>query len=323
MQLLDLPLDVFKNIILFTVQDQGLHPDPKEVEKAEFNACLCVAVNASSTVLPVLWGQEKDEKTQLEGGTWENCLAIASWMGNLTLVESLNRGTDPYSFFGRPSWAAAAQGHLDILQFFLKQGALPYEPNFTHITDLELGETPIGAAAYMGHDSIVKLYLQPPYFGPGVQEEEAKAIFVAAQGNQPQTLQTLLEHYTQNRPHPDFLAIIDAALLWSCRRGSPDATRVLLEYGAHPNETDKSPRSCLQHAAIAGDAATVKLLLDAGASIEASRYINKRTIPRLNETWRKKYRDALTEAKRRNYLAVVRVIEEKQREIAETKTAEE
>ncbi|KAK8094282.1 hypothetical protein PG997_000967 [Apiospora hydei] len=105
--------------------------------------------------------------------------------------------------------------------------------------------------------------------------------------------------------------------------GGPDATRLLLEYGAHPNETDKSPRSCLQHAAIAGDADSVKMLLDAGASIEASRYINKRTVPRLNETWRKKYRDALTEAKRRNYVAVVRVIEEKQREIAETKAVEE
>ncbi|KAK8086755.1 hypothetical protein PG994_001729 [Apiospora phragmitis] len=242
-------------------------------------------------------------------------------MGNLTLVESLNKGSDPPSFFGRPSWAAAAQGHLDVLQFFLKQGALPYEPTFTHITDLELGETPIGAAAYMGHDDIVQLYLQPPYFSAGVQEEEAKAIFVAAQGNQPQTLRTLLEHYKQTQQ--DFLEILDAALLWSSRRGSPDATRVLLEYGAHPNETDKSPRSCLQHAAIAGDAAIVKLLLDAGASMEASRYINKRTNPKLSETWRKKYRDALTEAKRRNYVAVVRVIEEKKREIDETKTAED
>lgn len=236
------------------------------------------------------------------------------------MVESLNRGSDPPSFFGRPSWAAAAFGHLDVLQFFLRQGALPYEPTFRHITDLVLGETPLGAAAYMGHNDVVQLYLQPPNFCPEVQNEEAKAIFVAAAGNQPQTLRTLLEHRRQTQQ--DFLEMIDAALLWSSRRGAPDATRVLLEYGAHPNETDKSPRSCLQHAAIAGDAATVKLLLDAGASMEASRYINKRTSPELNDRWRKKYRDALTEAKRGNYAAVVRVIEEKQRKIGETKAVE-
>ncbi|KAK8134188.1 hypothetical protein PG984_006200 [Apiospora sp. TS-2023a] len=298
-------------------------PDPKQVERIQFSACLCLAINSSSTVLPVLWGQERNEKTQFEGGTWENALAIASSMGDLTLVESLNRGSDPPSFFGRPSWAAAAFGHLDVSQFFLKQGALPYEPTFHHVTDLVLGETPLGAAAYMGHDDIVQLYLQPPYFCPGVQKEEAKAMFVAAEGNQPRTLRTLLEHRKRTQPQ-DFLEMLDAALLWSSKRGAPDATRVLLEYGAHPNETDKSPRSCLQHAAIAGDAATVQLLLDAGASLEASPYINKRTVPRLNDRWRKKYKDALTEAKRRNYVAVVRVIEEKQREIGgETKAAEE
>lgn len=173
----------------------------------------------------------------------------------------------------------------------------------------------------MGHDYIVQLYLKPPYFCPRLHMEEAKAIFVAAEGNQPRTLRTLLEHRKQTRE--DFLEMMDAALLWSSRRGAPDATRVLLEYGAHPNETDKSPRSCLQHAAMAGDAATVQLLLDAGASIEASPYINKRTSPKLNERWRKKQRDALTEAKKRNYVAVVRVIEEKQREMGEIKAAEE
>ncbi|KAK7980855.1 hypothetical protein PG989_013312 [Apiospora arundinis] len=346
MQLLDLPLDIFKHIILVMVQDNGLyksmktrfvcrtfanevldavistrvieeiakededleriethfdviarylhhrvradrpdaHPwistiretcalyvkhaassedlNPGQVEDIEFNACLCLAIHTSE-VLPVLLKGAFDDKKELAGGTWENCLAIASWIDNLSLAESLHMGSDPVSFFGRPSWAAAAHGHLDVLQFFLRHGALPYEPTFKSRDSLGLGGSAIRAAAAMGHDKIVRFYLQPPYFSPEVQDEVGFAIHCAAETDQPQTLRTLLDQYKQTQTEHSYLSTIDCALRVSCRRGNPGAARVLLEYGADPNDTDKQPRSCLQYAVKSGDATTVKLLLDA------------------------------------------------------------
>ncbi|KAK6824938.1 hypothetical protein PG987_012432 [Apiospora arundinis] len=323
MQLLDLPLDIFKHIILVMVQDNGLYKSMKtrfvcrtfanevldavistgvieeiakedeDLERIETHfdviarylhhrvrtdrpdahpwistiretCALYVKHAASSEDLNPGQGAF-DDKKEFAGGTWENCLAIASWMGNLSLVESLHMGSDPVSFFGRPSWAATARGHLDVLQFFLRHGAFAYEPTFKSRDSLGLGESAIRAAAAMGHDKIVRLYLQPPYFSPEVQDEVGFAIHCAAETDQPQTLRTLLDQYKQTQTEHSYLSTIDCALRVSCRRGNPGAARVLLEYGADPNDTDKQPRSCLQYAVKSGDAMTVKLLLDAGA----------------------------------------------------------
>ncbi|KAK8087863.1 hypothetical protein PG997_002824 [Apiospora hydei] len=115
---------------------------------------------------------------------------------------------------------------------------------------------------------------------PEVEREVSKAINYAAYANQPQTLRTLLGHYKQTHTKQEFLEQLDFTLvLYSCKRGAPDTTHVLLEYGAHPNETDNKPRSCLQLAARSGDAATVKALLDAGAHLGAPQYKQHRTRP--------------------------------------------
>ena len=91
----------------------------QQTEILDGSICLCLAVNASHNIFKVLTGYDEDDKAQYNGGTLENCLAIAAWIGDLTLVKSLHRGSDPISFFGRPSWAAAANGHITILQFLL------------------------------------------------------------------------------------------------------------------------------------------------------------------------------------------------------------
>jgi ankyrin repeat protein len=273
-----------------------------------------LAVNAGSRLFEVLKGDEKDDKTELEGGTSVNCLALAAWIGDKTLVESYNVGLDPPSFFGRPSWAAAAQGHAEIIQFFLDQGALPYEPTFVEGPAFNLAKSPLGVAAYMGHENITRLYVQPSYYCPEVRHEEETAIYYAAQGNQPMTLKYLLEHYKQNSTHQEFLSEIDGALVWSCRVGAPLSFQILLDYGADVNESDTVPRSCLQLAAVANNVQIVQMLLDAGASLEPDKWIHRRTSTRPIEK-PKRQKSALAEAKLRDNKAIVELLEERQRKL--------
>jgi hypothetical protein len=273
-----------------------------------------LAVNAGSRLFEVLKGEENDDKTELEGGNSVNCLALAAWIGDKALVESYNQGSDPPSFFGRPSWAAAAQGHAEIVQYFLDQGALPYEPTFIEGPNFNLSRSPLGVAAYMGHEHITRLYLQPSYYCSEVRHEEETAIYYAAQGNQPTTLKPLLEHYKENSTQQEFLSKIDGALVWSCRVGAPLSVRILLDYGADVNESDPVPRSCLQLAAIANNVQIVKMLLDAGASLEPDKFIHRRTSARREEKPRRQ-KSALAEAKLRDNKVIIELLEERQREL--------
>ncbi|KAK7941340.1 uncharacterized protein PG986_013727 [Apiospora aurea] len=283
-------------------------------DRIEASACLCLAVNAGDGVFKALLRLKNHDrsyaKEHLQGGTRENSLAVAAWMGKSKLIESLLVGDvfalgaqtdpDPLSLFGRPSWAAAVSGNVDLFEFFLKRGAKPFEPTFKWNRRLILGDSPLGAAAYMGHDSIVRLILgevPPPQCGKGSQNH---------------TEQESLEQL-------DFTLVI-----YSCKRGAPDTTRVLLEYGAHPNETDNKPRSCLQLAARSGDTATVKVLLDAGAHLGAPQYKQHRTRPE-HDGYRRgimspraRRADALEEARKRNYPDIVWLLEERKREIEQS-----
>lgn len=293
-------------------QHTGSENDPARVEMLERSVCLCLAVNRGSDVFETLV-EGSSEGKQLEDGMWANCLAVAAWIGDMALVESFNRGSDPLSLFGRPSWAAAIQGHYDVLLFFLNKGALPHEPTFVEGPNFNLSKSPLAAAAYMGRESIVQLYLRPEYYSSKIRHEEATAISYAAQGNQVNTLKILIEHWRGDSTPQELLAELDGALVWSCRRGAPDSARILLDYGADANETDQGPSSCLQLAAISGSAPLVKMLLDAGAELEAAEMIRHRSSGVLKP--RRRRRDALTEAYLRDNTSIIRLIEEKQVEI--------
>ncbi|KAK8055632.1 hypothetical protein PG993_000859 [Apiospora rasikravindrae] len=312
--------------------------DSVPFDRIEANACLCLAVNAGDGVFKaVLRLKEQDPlnvKEHLQVGTRENCLAVAAWMENSKFIQSLlvknaftcgsETDPDPLSLFGRPSWAAAVNGNVDLFEFFLKRGAKPFEATFKWNRRLILGDSPLGAAAYMGHDSIVRLILGERHH-PELEREVSKAINYAAYANQPRTLRTLLEHYKKTHSEAEVLGQLDfSLLLYSCKRGAPDTTRVLLEYGAHPNETDYKPRSCLQLAARSGDAMTVKALLDAGAHLEAPQYRQHRTRPE-HDAYRRgvmaprnRQSDALDVAEKRKYPEIVRLLQEKKREIEQS-----
>ncbi|KAF2274410.1 ankyrin [Westerdykella ornata] len=298
-------------------QHTGSENDFARVELLERNMCLCLAVNAGPRIFSVLKGEDEDGKTQLEGGTWANCLAIAAWIGDKTLVESLNRGSDPPSFFGSPSWAAAAQAHVDILQLFLDQGALPYDPTSSPFSTpyYDLSRGPLPVAAYMGRENIVRLLLEPPYYCSEIQDDEKMSICYAAEGNHPTLLKLLLEHYKRNSTPQEFLAVINHGLVCSCRCGVQIPAKIFVDYGADVNASDSSANSCLQLAARTGNAAVVKMLLDAGASLKAESIVHRHISSRV--THRQRQKDPLWQARRLGYTEVIRLLENKQRELLE------
>lgn len=92
--------------------------------------------------------------------------------------------------------------------------------------------TPLANAAERGHVEIVKLLLDA---GSNVTDAP--------------------DHYT--------------ALMRACIGGQPEATRLLLEAGADPNQRRQFGESPLHYAAKRGDAECVKLLLKYGADVNA------------------------------------------------------
>lgn len=47
----------------------------------------------------------------------------------------------------------------------------------------------------MGNEQIVRLYLEQPYYDWEIRQEEMKAIIYAARGDQPRTLEILLQYF--------------------------------------------------------------------------------------------------------------------------------
>ena len=290
------------------VQHTKSEHDAAKKELLERSACECLAANRGSTVFDD-FNRRAGAPMQSEGGIEANCIAVAAWMDDLNLVKSLHQGSDPLSFFGRPSWAAAIQGHVDILKFCLDKGALAYEPTYVSGPNFGLWRTPLAAAAYMGRENTVQLLLQQPYYQAEEKDQEGLAVYFAAIGNQVGTFKMLLDHIKPKITPEKFLGNVDWSLVVACRRGSPDTAKMALEHGADVYETDRAPRSCLQLAAISGSVPIVKMLLDAGVPIEASDLLRSRSYGEPRPM--RKHKDALWEARKRGRTEIVELIEAK------------
>jgi hypothetical protein len=290
------------------IQNTKSEHDPARKERLERSACDCLAANRGSTVFDDFTRRAGDPM-QSEGGIEANCLAVAAWMGDLELVKSLHKGSDPLSFLGRPSWAAATQGHMEILEFCLNEGALPYEPTYVSGPNFGLWRTPLGAAAYMGRENTVRRLIREPYYQGELHDQQLLSVGFAAQGNQVNTFKILLEHLKDRSTPKEFQEEVSWGLVLACRRGAPATAKLALEYGADVHETDLAPRSCLQLAAISGSVPIVRMLLDAGVPLEAADSLRSHT--GREPTPMRKQKDALFEARKRGHLEIVQLIEAK------------
>lgn len=266
-------------IIRQTIEKLVQHPSVKDDhanrEHLERSACACKATLSGQSMMNP---SARDGADQSESEMEANCLALAAWLGDLELVKSLHTGSDPDSFFGRPSWAAAARGHQDIVRFCLDHGALPYYDRRWY--GYYCGErNPLAAAAFMGHESVVRLYLERPFFNFPLAEFEdpvdshrlaRECIWhqvnatcgYAAQGNHVNILKLLFDHYALEYP-----SIITSSFKSACYGGSTETAKFALESGANLTGALCSSSLCLNRAARSGSVSLVKWL----ASLEKTR----------------------------------------------------
>jgi hypothetical protein len=236
-------------------------------EELEWEACASkAAVEGAHAILFM----RTDERpiSKVENDTEEDCLALAAWIGDFDLVKSLHKGTNLETFFGTPSWAAARRGHVEIVRYCLEHRA--------ELTPTDGLMTSIGAAASMGHEKVVQLYLDLPEFNVEGRPDVISAVHRAAKENQVTTYKMLLAHAKRVDTHYNYVKALDHSFVYACKRGALDTAKLALEYGANIEQTDAGPRNCLQNAAISGNVELVKMLLEGGASVFPAEEINYR-----------------------------------------------
>lgn len=286
------------------VQHPAVKDDPANCEYLARNACACKAAHSGSRMLFPSPGERADQsEEELEA----NCLALAAWLGDMELVKSLHNGSDPESFFGRPSWAAAVGGHRDIVKYCLDHGASPYG-GIKYLV-IPKGPNAFAGAAYRGHEDVVRLYLEQPLFqfgecddsagrhafltqqtveAGGVGQDEnsqpkwrstdlSNELFTpsvhAALGNQVKTLELLLEHArrvcgTCPKCQVSYEVALDGIFLAACEGGAKETAELAVELGADFAETFYRSRPCLTQAIQAGSLPLVKYLVEKANTLE-------------------------------------------------------
>ncbi len=177
-----------------------------------------------------------------------------------------------------PLWNASLNAGAPLVRMLLQAGA---NPNLA----LVAGETPLMVASRSGKDDVAELLVRS---GANVNAHAARgqtALMWAAAQRHPEVVKVLLAHGADIRarsevwsqmmavpPHgmPLYNRVIphggDTALLFAARAGDVASAKQLVDAGADVNEADAWGVSATTMAAHAGFADVVELLLDRGAN---------------------------------------------------------
>ncbi|RDW81611.1 ankyrin repeat domain-containing protein [Aspergillus mulundensis] len=222
----------------------------------------------------------------------EHRLSAAACIGNLSLIQTLiDEGADvnaPSDIFGTPLLNAAREGHLPVIRLLLKKGAdinrdsidwtegedrneqfvrkfLIEDIKWTHFS-------PLGAAAYAGHEETVAFILSPEINLSRSSCSFFHAIIYAAwSGNIPilQTIFSAADFAALPRNLNIKKRVLSTALKGAASGGHLPAMRFLIDNGAPvgliaDRTLEDSP---LSYAAAKGQDAAIELLLSRGADI--------------------------------------------------------
>jgi len=227
---------------------------------------------------------------------FETPLYYACYYGLLPIATWLLKGSDTglkKEELGSALGAAAVEGHPDIVQILLNEGADPNTPYCA------VYHRPLHAAAEGGHVSIVKLLLAVGAEVKAQDGEGVTALHLAAKQGNPEVVQLLIDagHEVDVRAlrmgNPLCLAARHAnsealaalvrngadvnaysgryfsALTTACERGSADSVRILLDAGAEVNTLHLS-ETPLHSAAERADLEIMRLLIARGADVDGS-----------------------------------------------------
>ncbi len=130
--------------------------------------------------------------------------------------------------------------------------------------DSSTGLTPLMAACLEGNTSIVRDLLER-HADPNktVSAKQTSALHIAAQHKSPQVVSLLLEHGGMINAGSGLE--IGTPLMSASKFGNVEVVRTLLERGADPDAYSSNGYGALHTAAMGGDVATIKLLLETGS----------------------------------------------------------
>ncbi|KAF2137070.1 uncharacterized protein K452DRAFT_312632 [Aplosporella prunicola CBS 121167] len=247
---------------LQTVAEQMMARSGKRDEKTRFRYLEAASACVVAWQLPIL----RPTLVLAIGGPnyiKHICFTVAAWLGDLDLVKAFLIST-PYMnayifYFCSPLWAAGHQGHFEIIQYLMSQGA------DLDAFDDSYGSAFVGACLgghvemveYMvnlGLDSVKDLYQE--YFSLIA----SKAYYDAG----------VIEHFMWQFGCDDKL--IHSTLVTTCKTGAVPAAKLLIDNAAHITPTTARPEEPWYYeplicAAGNGHVRIVQLLLSKGAEV--------------------------------------------------------
>jgi len=231
-------------VVLFVASKR--HRRPKRFQ------AVIIAVTVATLILnyiPYLWWQCLVVRVPNSKISESDICVEAAGQGNVGMVKShlppnADLKTINHVFFG-----ACVEGQIEMMQFLLTKGA-----NVNCIGD-DLGETPLMAAAQMGHAEAVKQLLARGA-DPNIKEKEGKtALSLALEYQHPEIAAILQQHGAK-------ATILDAA-----SAGDVESVRAILKTDPQAlNGKDALGYSPLYHAAEAGRNDVAAVLVAAGAN---------------------------------------------------------
>lgn len=231
----------------------------------------------------------------------EHLLSAAAYVGDVAVVEGLlaqgvvyvNAGSN---VFGKPLFAAASAGHLDIVRLLLARGADADDGAYPGTEDderllLESGYdkesiersiarrdmsvyTTLDAAAIGGHEEMVRLLLQPEFGVSRSTYSYRAAIVNAARGGNANVMRLLIEAGEFGAiPEQWLRQLWECALLHAADQGRPDTVRLMLDKGVPVDVESVFVNSLvtpLVLAAAKGHYEVVQLVLQRDAAVDGT-----------------------------------------------------
>ncbi|XP_069835505.1 CARD- and ANK-domain containing inflammasome adapter protein-like [Dendropsophus ebraccatus] len=180
--------------------------------------------------------------------------------GDLSVLESILKSSDVNAVNSSGDTllhVAASHGHVPVIEFLLLKGAKVDAKD-------KKQRTPLHRAAENGHVEAARVLLQAGANMYTLDSDSQSALNLAALNNHHHLLKLFLQEEGKRYKNRSNFLHLEAA------KNNSRLVEILLKNGANVDSMDEKKKTPLYHAVSGGHEATVKVLLEAGATIDPS-----------------------------------------------------